>query len=243
LKNTQVIFIHAWFAHLTETGNKACKKQLSECKAITYRSKATIYRGGLKKFSITPRLGKGSGSGLHVDVASGANRYSDSELVALIEYTSPISSRKYVIALLKLLVKVPKKFCVVRCDPNDASSFYKHGDQVQLQAGSTLSGPTHSVSVKTAGSDQQFSIESDLLLQITAEAGVHDVMTYAGDYMQYGYSPRLDCSSPRYNHLDEYEAVDPATGIKSQVCLVPDSGGWDTKKRNRFFLHKRLYSH
>ena len=237
------VFIHVWFAHMTETGNKACEKQLRQCTLITYRSKATIYRRGVKQFSITPRLEKGSGSGLHVHLESGGKPYSDSELVALIEYTSPTSSQTYVIALVKLLVKVPKHFCVVHCDPNEAGSFFKNGDQVQLQAGCTLSESTHTVSVKTAGSNQQFAIPSNLLLPITAEAGVHAVMTYAGDYMQYGYDPKLDCCSPKYNHLDEYEAVDPAMEIKSQVCLVPDSGGWDTKKRSRFFLHKRLYSH
>ena len=229
---------------MTETGNKACERQLRKCAYITYRSKATIYRRGVKQFCITPRLGKGSGSGLHVHLESGGKPFSDSELVALIEYASPTSKRTYVIALVKLLVKVPKHFCVVRCKQNEAGpTFFKNGDQVQLQAGSTLSGDDHSVSVKTAGSNQQFAIPSNLLVPITAEAGVHAVMTYAGDYMQYGYNPKLDCCSPTYNHLDEYEAVDPATEIKSQVCLVPDSGGWDTKKRSRFFLHKRLYSH
>lgn len=232
---------------MTRTGNQKCKKQLSKCGAIAYRSRASIYRRGVKQFSITPRLMKGSGSGLHVHIPSDGKPFSDSELVAIIEYTSPTSSRKYVIALVQLLVKVPEGFCVVRCDPPSATTWYKNGDQVQLQAGSTLkttlADATHSVSVKTAGSNQQFSIESDLLYPITAEAGVHAVMTYAGDYMQYGYKSKLDCSSPRYNQLDEYEAVDPATGIKSQVCLVPDSGGLDTKKRHRFFKHERLYSH
>ena len=181
---------------------------------------------------------------MHVE--SDGKPFSDSELVAIIEYISPMGSRTYAVALVQLLVRVPEGFCVIRCDPLSAARWYQNGDQVQLQAGSTLGSTledaTHSVSVKKAGSDQQFSIESGLLSPITAEAGVHAVMTYAGDYMQYGYKAKLDCSSPRYNNLDEYEAVDPASEIKSQVCLVPDSGGLDSKKRHRFFKHERFHS-
>ena len=54
-------------------------------------------------------------------------------------------------------------------------------------------------------------------------------MQHSGDYVQYGHDAKTDCCIEGYTFLDEYEAVDPSSGIKVQVSSVPDSGGNDTK--------------
>ena len=86
----------------------------------------------------------------------------------------------------------------------------------------------------------------ELLIPITGQvAGVHAMMTYCGDCMEYGHTIKKYCSSDGYNIPGEYEAeaVDLSSGIEEQVCLVPDFGGSDSLRRRRHFWNYRLYSH
>ena len=211
---------------------------------ITYRPKATIYRAGKKMFSVTPRGRLCSGSGVRAHVSSSGNAFTNSELVALLVYKAPSSKRSYCIAIIHLLQKVPGKLCVVRLRGGGAGPCCKDGDQVKLVGGSTLAGEAHSVTVQKCGNPLSFQIMSDLLAPITGrQPGVHEYMPYSGDYMQYGHNKSLDCSATDYKVLNEYEAISPSSGIKAQVCLVPDVGGTDTLGRPRFFWNKNLYSH
>ena len=224
--------------------------------AITFHGKATIYRDSKKQFCITPRTLSHEGSGVRIHVASDRNEFSRAELVALVKYTAP-SKKTYSVAVTQLLKKVPRKQCVVRCgraeadDDEEGGSLlsarrpsYQDGDRVIIISGSMAAGDPSIMHARKCGSNQLIRIMSNLLIPITTnEPGVHARMKYCGDYMEYGHTVRKDCSSDAYNILDEYEAVNPSSGIKEQVCLVPDFGGSDTLRRRRHFWNTRLYSH
>ena len=213
-------------------------------KYITYPPKATIYRAGKTMFSVTPRGQLCSGSGVRAHVRSSGNPFTNCELFALLAYKAPSSKRSYCIAIIHLLQKVPGQLCVVRLRGGGAGACYRHGDQVRLVDGSTLTGGAHSVTVQKCGNPLSFQMMSDQLAPITSpQPGVHEYMPYSGDYMQYGHNKSLDCSATNYEVLNEYEAISPSSGIKAQVCLVPDVGGTDTLGRPRFFWNKNLYSH
>ena len=231
-------------------GNHACRRHLQYATAITFHATASIYRESKKQFVITPRSSLREGSGVNIHVKSDRNEFSRAELVALVRYTAP-SKETYHVAVTQLLKKVPKKQCVVRCESAEADSddegdspAYQDGDRVNIISGSMASDGPSTMFVRKCGSDLRFEISSKLLVQITTnEPGVHAMMKYCGDYMEYGHTIRKDCSSDAYNILDEYEAVDPSSGIKEQVCLVPDFGGSDSLRRRRLFWNTNLYSH
>ena len=233
-----------------QTGNHACRRSLQYAAAITFHGKASVQREGKKEFAITPRTSTHCGSGLSIHVPSDGNEFSRAELYALVKYTAP-SKAVYHVAVTQLLKKVPQKQCVVRCgtreaddDVDDDQASYRDGDRVTTVSGSILSDEPSTMQVRKCGSHQLLEIQSDLLVRITGrKAGVHLKMKYCGDYMEYGHSARKDCSSDGYNILDEYEAVDPSSGIRAQVCLVPDFGGSDSLRRRRLFWNTRLYSH
>ena len=235
---------------LNLSGNHTCRRCLRYADAITFHATASIYRDSKKQFVITPRSGSREGSGVSIHLESDRNEFSRAELVALVKYTAP-SAETYYVAVTQLLKKVPKKQCVVRCEPAESDSDdegdsrpYQNGDRVNIVSGSmTAEGPS-TMQVRKCGSNLRFEIGSDLLLQITTSVpGEHAVMKYCGDYMEYGHTVRKDCSSDAYNVLNEYEAVDPSSGIKEQVCLVPDFGGSDSLRRRRLFWNTNLYSH
>ena len=226
------------------TGNHDCRRRLQYATAIEFYGQATIYRDSKKQFCITPRTSTCGGSGITIHVASDRNAFSRAELVALVKYTAP-SEKTYCVAVTQLLKKVPKKQCVVRCGPAESDDDpYEDGDRVKIISGSMTSDEPTTMHVRKCSSGEDLEIMSDLLIPITTnEAGVHVMMKYCGDYMEYGHTVRQDCSYPGYNILDEYEAVSPSTGIQDQVCLVPDFGGSDTLRRRRYFWNTRLYSH
>ena len=76
-----------------------------------------------------------------------------------------------------------------------------------------LKGSPHSVSMAHCSSGAKFSIVSGKLRPITGSIpGVHAVMIYAGDYVEYGHKGRLDGSTKVYHYLGEFEAVSPSIG-------------------------------
>ena len=133
----------------------------------------------------------------------------------------------------------------MHCEPEQRRGrSYQDGERVQIVTGTLRGGDPTRMVVRKCGSDDVFEISSKFLRAITSwETGVHAVMKYCGDYMEYGYTSRKDCTSDGYNILDEYEAVDPSNGIKAQVCLVPDHGGSDSLSRRRYFWNLNLYGH
>ena len=226
------------------TGNRTCRSRLLRAPDITYHNRATIKRGGKKEFCVAPRSRTHNGSGLEIDVRSHGDACSRAELVALVKYTGP-STKTYCVAVTQLLKKVPKRQCVVHCEPNELEGrSYQDGERVQIVTGTLRGGDPSRMVVRKCGSDDVFGISSEFLRAITSwETGVHAVMKYCGDYMEYGHSSRKYCTSDGYNILNEYEAVDPSSGIKAQVCLVPDHGGSDSLSRRRYFWNLNLYGH
>ena len=226
------------------TGNRTCRSRLLRAPDITYHNRATIKRGGKKEFCVAPRSRTHNGSGLEIDVRSHGDAFSRAELVALVKYTGP-STKTYCVAVTQLLKKVPKRQCVVHCEPEQRRGrSYQDGERVQIVTGTLRGGDPTRMVVRKCGSDDVFEISSKFLRAITRrETGVHAVMKYCGDYMEYGHSSRKYCTSDGYNILNEYEAVDPSNGIKAQVCLVPDHGGSDSLSRRRYFWNLNLYGH
>ena len=221
-----------------------CRRRLQRAPDITYHNRATIKRGGKKEFCVAPRSRTHNGSGLVIHVRSHGDAFSRAGLVALVKYTGP-STKTYCVAVTQLLKKAPKRQCVVHCEPEQLEGCsYQDGERVHIVTGTLRGGEPSRMVVRKCGSDDVFEISSEFLRPITRrETGVHAVMKYCGDYMEYGYSSRKYCTSDGYNILDEYEAVDPSSGIKAQVCLVPDHGGSDSLSRRRYFWNLRLYGH
>ncbi len=226
------------------TGNRTCRSRLLRAPDITYHNRATIKRGGKKEFCVAPRSRTHNGSGLEIDVRSHGDACSRAELVALVKYTGP-STKTYCVAVTQLLKKVPKRQCVVHCEPEQREGrSYQDGERVNIHSGRWNPDSHTSMYVRKLGSTDIFEISSEFLRPITGQvSGVHAVMKYCGDYMEHGHTSRKDCTSDGYNILNEYEAVDPSNGIKAQVCLVPDHGGSDSLSRQRYFWNLNLYGH
>ena len=91
--------------------------------------------------------------------------------------------------------------------------------------------------------ERAIRVESEALVPVTDEAGVHHVIKYAGQYVQYSYDPAQDCSHARYDTVNEIHALDPATAVKTRVMLVPDKGGNDTLRRRRFWWYRKMFHH
>ena len=225
------------------TGHKECRRLLRACKAITYHASGTLSRDGKKQYAVTPRCYEMNGSGVRVHVESDGKPFSRAELTALLKFTPPGTEREYDIAIVHLLKKVPKTQAVV-ITAQGPGSFCQIDDLVNIVDTWSIRENDRSVSVKKCGNNQAFSIHSSQLRLITgSRGGSHALMRYCGDYMQYGFKAKLACNTVGYSVVDEYEAVSVRTGIKMQVCLVPDAGGIDSSKRRRFFWNDRLYSH
>ena len=95
------------------------------------------------------------------------------------------------------------------------------------------------------GRGTRFSIRKSILTSVTSEqsSGKHAVIEHCATYMQYSNTSGVDCSRRGYEIMDEYEAIPLHSGIESQVALVHDSGGRDTKGRPRIFWLDNLYHH
>ena len=203
-------------------------------------STATIYRDRQKQFGLVSR-GARQGLGAGVEITYGDDTDSRAELMELILYEAP-SKRVYKLALVRLLIKVPKCLFYIKGEPNAAEKqhHFRMGRQVELRR-RDMYGTRPTVDAKLVHRRDRHPIRRSILLQITSSvAGIHAVMDRSGDYMHYGYT-NADVSSPCYHRLEEIQVIDPATSIKSHKCLVPDIGGVDSCGRRRFFWIPKLY--
>ena len=221
-------------------GYAEAARNLRRCPTIRFGTKFTLFDNKVKLFTAAVSREEDGvqhpGTGLRVHVASGGSDVSMSELQAVLSYHGP-SGATYVIAFVRLLQRVPARVCVVRgtCD-------FAVGDQVVLLANENLE--REAVRARKLGSrERAIRIESEALVPVTDEAGVHHVIKYAGQYVQYSYDPAQDCSHARYDTVNEIHALDPATAVKTRVMLVPDKGGNDTLRRRRFWWYRKMFHH